>query len=131
MSNKILEVFLSKGFFDRRDFFDESDGKYENIIVDIQMEDEKYNLDGWLEKKQVFVKSKDDDSVIKEHTLQTLYTYREFLLQKLINDLMKKFLETEDDLIKTSIKEFITDYNRLKTEISNNIKRVRTDYFKK
>lgn len=131
IANKILEVFLSKGFFDKSSFFNEYNDKYEKIIVDIQMEDEKYTLDGWLEKKQVFVKSKDDTAVIREHTLQTLYTYREFLVQKIINDLMHDFLETEDDLSKKTILEYVADYNKLKTEISNNIRRVRTDYFKK
>jgi len=131
LSNRILENYLIKGFFDRNQFIAESDGKYENIIIDIQMEDEKYNLDGWLEKKQVFVKSKDDDSVIKEHTLQTLFTYREFLIQKLINNFMQDFLIQEDELIKESIKENINDYNDLKRKINNFNKRVRIDYFKK
>jgi DNA primase len=126
-----LETFLTKGVFDRSEFIAESDGKYENIIADIQMEDEKYTLDGWLEKKQVFVKSKDDDSQVKEHTIQTLYTYREFLLQKLMNNLMQDFLNNDDELIRNSIKEEVSDYVKLKTEISNTIKRVRTDYFKK
>ena len=131
LSKRILDSFLTKGLFDRNEFTAESDGKYENIIVDIQMEDEKYNLDGWLEKKQVFVKSKDDESVIKEHTIQTLFTYREFLLQKLMNNLMQDFLENDDELVRNSIKEELSDYVKLKTEISNSIKRVRTDYFKK
>ena len=131
IANKILEVFLLKGFFDKSSFFNEYNDKYQKIIVDIQMEDEKYTLDGWLEKKQVFVKSKDDTAVIREHTLQTLYTYREFLVQKIINDLMHDFLESEDDLSKKTILEYVADYNKLKTEISNNIRRVRTDYFKK
>jgi len=131
LSKRILDSFLTKGFFDRNEFIAESDGKYENIIIDIQMEDEKYNLDGWLEKKQVFVKSKDDNSVIREHTIQTLYTYREFLLQKLTNNLMQDFLKNDDELKRNSIKEEVSDYVKLKTEISNTIKRVRTDYFKK
>lgn len=131
LAKRILETFLTKGVFDRSEFIAESDGKYENIIADIQMEDEKYTLDGWLEKKQVFVKSKDDDSQVKEHTIQTLYTYREFLLQKLMNNLMQDFLNNDDELIRNSIKEEVSDYVKLKTEISNTIKRVRTDYFKK
>ena len=128
--NQILSIYLQKGVFDKKEFTDELDFEYAKIVIDIQMNNEKYSLDGWLEKKQVFVKSKDDETVIKELITQTMIAYREYLIQNLIKDLMSEFVLIEDKSKRDEIMININDYNFLKSKICNSIGRLRTDFFK-
>ncbi|MDK2770942.1 MAG: DNA primase [Flavobacterium sp.] len=128
--NQILNVYLQKGSFEKNEFSNHLDETTEPIVIDILMNEDKYSLDGWLEKKQVFVKAKDDEQVLKNLINETLISYREFLIQNLTKCLVEDFTEKK---VETSIEELmqtINDYNALKVAVSNSIGRIRTDFFK-
>jgi DNA primase len=91
------------------------------------MENEKYTLDGWLDKKQVFVKDKDSKEVLTNLVTETLISLREYLINKLIMDLMNSYSsEEENDL--EELKSTINDYNKLKVNLTNKIGRIRSTY---
>ncbi len=94
------------------------------------MNEDKYELHGWLEKKQVFVKDKDDDAVLRALISETLISYREYLIQNLSKNLIEKATKNPEETPINDIMESINDYNALKVAISNSIGRIRTDYFK-
>jgi DNA primase len=84
-------------------------------------------LHGWLEKKQVFVKDKNNDEVLTRLVSETIIAYREYLINKLNEELMRKIMlpEFED---KTEILSNINEYNKLKVSITRSIGRMRSTY---
>ena len=128
--NQILNIYLQKGSFEKNDFLNQLDKSSEQIVIDILMNEDKYVLDGWLEKKQVFVKPKDDEQVLKALITETLISYREYLIQHLTKDLVDTIKDDNQDIAIAEVMQSINDYNKLKVSISNSIGRIRTDYFK-
>ena len=128
--NQILNIYLQKGSFEKNDFLNQLDKSSEQIVIDILMNEDKYVLDGWLEKKQVFVKPKDDEHVLKALITETLISYREYLIQHLTKDLVDTIKDENQDIAIAEVMQSINDYNKLKVSISNSIGRIRTDYFK-
>lgn len=128
--NQILNIYLQKGSFEKNDFLNQLDKSSEQIVIDILMNEDKYVLDGWLEKKQVFVKPKDDEQVLKALITETLISYREYLIQHLTKDLVDTIKDDNQDIAIVEVMQSINDYNKLKVSISNSIGRIRTDYFK-
>ena len=127
---KILDAYLQNGNFDHNEFVNQLNKESEIIIVDILMNEDKYSLDGWLEKKQVFVKSKDDEEVLHSLVIETIISYREYLIQNLTKQILIDFEKSPEDLTLQEVMHTINDYNILKSTISKSINRVRTDYFK-
>ncbi len=127
--NQILNVSLQNGTFERK-FLGELDQTSEKVIIDIEMEEDKYTLDGWMEKKQVFVKAKDDDEVLKRLISETIISYREYLIQNLSKNLIDNASKYPEEISIQEVMETINDYNSLKVAISNSIGRIRTDFFK-
>ncbi len=128
--NQILSVYLQKGSFEQNEFLNQLDDVSEKIVIDILMNEDKYELDGWLEKKQVFVKAKDDEQVLKALISETLISYREYLIQNLTKELVENSTKENAEISLEDIMQTINDYNKLKVSISNSIGRIRTDYFK-
>ncbi|MBP6586090.1 MAG: DNA primase, partial [Flavobacterium sp.] len=67
--------------------------EHAEIVTDIIMNDEKYQLHGWLDKKQVFVKEKDDLEILSRLVSETIVTFREYLINKLNRELMLQMQE--------------------------------------
>ena len=98
-----------------------------SFISNLIMENERYTLAGWLEKKQVFVKQKDSEEVLTNLVTETLISLREYLINKLITDLITNYKnEEENDL--EELKTTINDYNKLKVSLTNKIGRIRSTY---
>ncbi|MEZ4852751.1 DNA primase [Flavobacterium sp.] len=128
--HQILAIFLSKGNFERNEFLNQLEPELEQIVIDILMNEEKYELHGWLDKKQVFVKTKDDEAVLKRLILETLVSYREYLIQNLSKKLLEEISKETTEVSLQQAMQNINDYNTLKATISNSIGRIRTDFFK-
>ncbi len=128
--SQILNVYLQKGDFEKNEFLNQLDETSEQIVIDILMNENKYELDGWLEKKQVFVKSKDDEQVLKALISETLISYREYLIQNLTKELVDGLKDENKEMSLQDVMQLINDYNKLKVSISNSIGRIRTDFFK-
>lgn len=127
---QILELYLQEGNFEKNEFLNQLEVDAEQIVIDILMNEDKYKLDGWEEKKQVFVKAKDSDEVLKTLISETLISYREYLIQNLTKELLANFIEQKKSLTMEELMQIVNDYNALKVKISSSIGRVRTDYFK-
>ena len=127
---EILELYLQEGNFEKNEFLNQLEADAEQIVIDILMNEDKYKLDGWEEKKQVFVKAKDSDEVLKTLISETLISYREYLIQNLTKELLADFMAQKKSLTMEELMQIVNDYNALKVKISSSIGRVRTDYFK-
>ncbi|WP_445453858.1 DNA primase [Flavobacterium sp. 25HG05S-40] len=101
---------------------------HSGFISNLIMENEKYTLDGWLDKKQVFVKEKDSKEVLTNLVTETLISLREYLINKLIMDLMQTYSSKEEEHDLEELMATINDYNKLKVNLTNKIGRIRSTY---
>jgi DNA primase len=98
--------------------------EHSQVVTDILMSEEKELLHNW-ETKHIYVKTKTQN--VGQYVSETIISLREYLINKLILDLMGSFQsETETDL--EEIKSMINDYNKLKVSLTNKIGRIRSTY---
>lgn len=119
--------FLQNEAFDNKNYLNNLKPEFSQIVTDIFMDDEKYQLHGWLEKKQVFVKDKNNEEVLQRLVSETIIAYRELLINKLISSLMADFTQNPD-LDLEELKSSINEYNFLKVAITRSIGRMRSTY---
>ena len=125
--NELIHQFVNNHNFDITIYINSLPERHSSFISNLIMEDEKYTLAGWLEKKQVFVKDKDSREVLTNLVSETLISLREFLINKLVSDMVNNFnSEEENDL--EELKSIINDYNKLKVNLTNKIGRIRSTY---
>jgi DNA primase len=95
------------------------------MVTDILMLEEKELLHNW-EAKNIYVKSKNQN--VSQYVSETIVSLREYLINKLIMDLMNSYSanEAENDL--EELKATINDYNKLKVNLTNKIGRIRSTY---
>jgi len=113
--------------FDKNSYLMNLSPENSSIVTDILMNDEKYQLHGWLDKKQVFVKEKTNVEVLSRLVSETIISFREYLINKINNELMQQItagdLETTEETI-----SLINDYNKLKVNVTRRIGRMRSTY---
>ncbi len=114
--------------FDKHHYLNNLLPEHAEVVTDILMNDEKYQLHGWLDKKQVFVKEKDDLETLSRLVSETIVTFREFLINKLNRELMQLIQAEKTELPPEEIIAMINDYNKLKVNITRRIGRMRSDY---
>ncbi len=114
--------------FDKHHYLNNLLPEHAEVVTDILMNDEKYQLHGWLDKKQVFVKEKDDQEILSRLVSETIVTFREFLINKLNRELMQLIQAEKAELPPEEIIAMINDYNKLKVNITRRIGRMRSDY---
>ena len=94
------------------------------IVTDILMQEEREALHNW-ETKHIYVKHKEQS--ISQYVTETIVSLREYLINKLIGDLMNEYTNNpETDL--EEIKAMVNDYNKLKVNLTNRIGRIRSTY---
>lgn len=114
--------------FDKTNYLNSLAPEYAEVVTDILMNDEKYQLHGWLDKKQVFVKEKNDAEVLTRLVSETIVTFREYLITKVNKELMGQIQSETPELPVEDIVMMINDYNKLKVNITRRIGRMRSDY---
>lgn len=98
--------------------------EHSQVVTDILMSEERELLHNW-ETKHIYVKTKTQN--VGQYVSETIISLREYLINKLIQDLMGSFqAETETDL--EELKTMINDYNKLKVSLTNKIGRIRSTY---
>jgi DNA primase len=125
--NDLIHNYISNSEFEIANYLNLMSEEQASIISDLIMENERYTLAGWLEKKQVFVKEKDSQEVMTNLVTETLISLREYLINKLIMDLMQSF-QSESGSDIEELKNNINDYNKLKVNLTNKIGRIRSTY---
>jgi DNA primase len=124
----LIANYLNNDIFDSENYLNNLKPEFLPVVTDIYMDDEKHQLHGWLEKKQVFVKDKFNSEVLKSLVVDVIISYREYLINKLNSEQMIEILKPEIE-DKTEILSSINDYNKLKVVISRSIGRIRPSSF--
>lgn len=114
--------------FDKNNYLNSLVPEHAEVVTDILMNDEKYQLHGWLDKKQVFVKEKNDAEVLTRLVSETIVTFREYLITKVNKELMGQIQSETPEMPVEDIVMMINDYNKLKVNITRRIGRMRSDY---
>ncbi len=123
----LMNNYLQNIHFDNKSYTQNLTQDFAQIVTDIFMDDEKYQLHGWLEKKQVFVKEKTENEILVRLVTDNIIAYREYLINKLNIELMENL--KNDTTNSTEILSSINDYNRLKVTITRSIGRIRSTYY--
>ncbi|NNT71901.1 DNA primase [Flavobacterium sp. IMCC34852] len=126
--NDLIHNYVNNPSFEIVNYMNTLEEEHSSFISNLIMENERYTLAGWLEKKQVFVKEKDSEEVLTNLVTETLISLREYLINKLIVDLMNSFSAEEENSDLEEIKVMINDYNKLKVTLTNKIGRIRSTY---
>jgi DNA primase len=124
----LVSQFHQNELFDKKQYLNNLVTEHAEVVTDILMNDEKYQLHGWLDKKQVFVKEKDDFEILSRLVTETIVTFREYLINKLNRELMLQIQTDTPEYSQEEIITMINDYNKLKVNITRRIGRMRSDY---
>jgi DNA primase len=124
----LILQYQSEEQFDKIKYLNKINPEFSQVVTDIFMDDEKHQLHGWLEKKQVFVKEKTSEEILVRLVTDNIIAYREYLINKLNENLMKSINVNEPDLDIHEILSSINDYNKLKVTITRSIGRIRSTY---
>lgn len=96
----------------------------QEVATDIYMQDEKYYLHEWEEKKQIPVKEK--SMGISGYTTEHIVDLRWLLLGRLIQDLKMQVSPEADNM---EILMAVNDYNTLVNYLSRKISRIRSKFY--
>jgi DNA primase len=99
--------------------------EHSEMVTDILMLEEKEVLHNW-EAQQIYVKTKDQN--VSQYVSETIVSLREYLINKLIMDLMQSYSANEEENDLEELKATINDYNKLKVNLTNKIGRIRSTY---
>jgi DNA primase len=122
--NDLIAYYNQNEEFNIEHYLMQLSPEYSQMVTDILMLEEKELLHNW-ETKHIYVKTKEQN--VSQYVSETIVSLREYLINKLVEDLMKEFQqETNSDL--EEIKIIINDYNKLKVTLTNKIGRIRSTY---
>ncbi|TRX41540.1 DNA primase [Flavobacterium restrictum] len=122
--NNLITYYLQNDNFSMDQYLMHLQPEFAQEVTDVLMEDERIALHNW-EGQNIFVKQKSE--TISQHTTETILSIREFLINKLILDLMNNF-KNNPEMDLEEIKVTINDYNKLKVSLTSNIGRIRSTY---
>ena len=122
--NGLIAHFNSAEVFNIEHYLMQLSSEDAQIVTDILMQEERESLHNW-ETKHIYVKHKEQS--ISQYVTETIVSLREYLINKLIGDLMNEYTNNpETDL--EEIKATVNDYNKLKVNLTNRIGRIRSTY---
>ena len=122
--NGLISHFNSNEVFNIEHYLMQLSPEDAQIVTDILMQEEREALHNW-ETKHIYVKHKEKS--IGQYVTETIVSLREYLINKLIGDLMNDYTNNpEMDL--EEIKTTVNDYNKLKVNLTNRIGRIRSTY---
>jgi DNA primase len=122
--NDLIAYYNQNENFNIEHYLMQLSPEHSEMVTDILMLEEKELLHNW-ETKQIYVKKKTEN--VGQYVSETIISLREYLINKLIMDMMNNFTkEEESDL--DELKSTINDYNKLKVSLTNKIGRIRSTY---
>ncbi|HRG17927.1 MAG TPA: DNA primase [Flavobacterium lutivivi] len=122
--NDLIDLYNQENFT-IENYLQQLDNEYSQIVTTILMNEEKELLHNW-ETKQIYVKSKHQS--IAQYVTETIVSLREYLINKLIVEMMNQIPESNEEQIE-EIKTNINDYNKLKVYLTAKIGRIRSTYY--
>jgi DNA primase len=122
--NDLINYYLQNEDFGIENYLKHLPDQFAQEVTDILMEDERITLHKW-DDQNIFVKQKSE--TVSQHTSEIIISMREYLINKLILDLMAEFVEKPDS-DQEELKILINDYNKLKVNLTGTIGRIRSTY---
>jgi DNA primase len=123
--NDLINYYNQNEEFSIEQYLMQLQPEHAQIVTDILMHEEREMLHNW-EVKQIYVKHK--NLKINQYVTETIVSLREYLINKLIFELMSEFSNnSEFDL--EELKITINDYNKLKVNLTKKIGRIRSTYY--
>ncbi len=122
--NDLINYYLQNEAFGIENYLKHLPDQFAQEVTDILMEDERVTLHKW-DDQNIFVKQKSE--TVSQHTSEIIISMREYLINKLILDLMSEFVEKPVS-DQEELKVLINDYNKLKVNLTGTIGRIRSTY---
>ncbi len=116
---QLIEKFQREGEVKPEKMIQQEDPNIGKILTDMLLADEEYQLHDW-EKKNIFVK--DRKSVVGQLVTETILTFRRYLVDQKIQNLMTIAKEEESE--KIEFLEEVMQYQNLKKLLSKKLNRV-------
>jgi DNA primase len=120
----IIDHYLANQELTIETFLNTLPVELQQVATDIYMQDEKYYLHEWEEKKQIPVKEK--MVTASNYTNEHIIDLRWLLLGRLIQDLKMQVSPDADNM---EILMAVNDYNTLVNYLSRKISRIRSQFF--
>lgn len=122
--NDLISYYNQNEEFNIEHYLMQLSAEHSQIVTDILMLEEKELLHNW-ETKNIYVKTKNQN--VSQYVTETIVSLREYLINKLIMDLMNSY-SNEEEVNLEELKSTINDYNKLKVNLTNKIGRIRSNY---
>jgi DNA primase len=122
--NDLIKYYLQNENSGIENYLKQLPEAFAQEVTDILMEDERLNLHNW-DGQNIFVKQKKE--TISQYTSEIIISMREYLINKLIVDLVKEFSGKSKEE-QEELKVLINDYNKLKVNLTATIGRIRSIY---
>ena len=122
--NDLIAYYNQNEVFNVEHYLMQLSVEHSQMVTDILMHEEKELLHNW-ETKHIYVKTKDQN--VSQYVSETIISLREYLINKLIMDLMSTYTNQEENDLE-EIMVTINDYNKLKVNLTNKIGRIRSTY---
>ena len=118
---QIIESYQREGKIRTEKIIQQKDNNTVNILTDIMLSDEEHRLHAW-EKKNIFVK--DRKSVVGQLVNETILTFRRYLVDQKIQNIVKTAETQEDNYNQVVFLEEVIHYQSLKKLLSRKLNRV-------
>ncbi|MFN3639624.1 MAG: DNA primase [Flavobacterium sp.] len=122
----LIHKFQESESLDKQKLMQELTPEQNAVVSELMMRDEQYQLHGWMEKKQVFVKEKTDGEILTRLVNETLTAFREFLIARVCVELMNQIKETPPEEEYAELLSMVSEYNKLKVSMTRRIGRMRS-----
>ena len=119
--SQLISKFQREGKVQPKKMIQQEDPKLGSILTDILFADEQHQLHDW-EKKNIFVK--DRKSVVGQLVSETILTFRRYLVDQKIKNLMTAAQESEASTESGVFLEEVMQYQSLKKLLSRKLNRV-------
>jgi DNA primase len=123
--NDLIAYYNQNEEFNIEQYLMKLSAEHSEMVTDILMLEEKELLHNW-EAQQIYVKTKDQN--VSQYVSETIVSLREYLINKLIMDLMNSYSANQEENDLEELKSTINDYNKLKVNLTNKIGRIRSTY---
>ena len=118
---QIIESYQREGKIRTEKIVQQKDNNTVKLLTDILLSDEEHQLHAW-EKKNIFVK--DRKSVVGQLVSETILTFRRYLVDQKIENIVKKIKNKESNYDEISFLEEVIHYQNLKKLLSRKLNRV-------
>jgi len=111
---KIMDVLLLEQKIDPQLILTAFEGEYANVIADITMADEEYDLHDW-ERNKIYPKQK--DQTVSEYTSQVLLHLRQYLIYDLVSNINRIIAKNPSNVDNNEALKQVMEYNMLRVKI--------------